>query len=293
MTAAARHETDWVSVHVFWEGGLDTLLTGAVSPLVAELAGEGLAREYFFLRYWDGGTHVRLRVLPAPGARLGAEGLIAGRLGDFLARNPSPDGDRSQRYLRTAPLLAAREQVPCASSLYPNNSAVFLPYRREHGRYGHGRAIQAAERHFADSSRISLRVLTMGATADQRAAACAAMIMLTWFIATPEPATGPDWAAGGDGRPFGPLLPTARQMRTLAATFPQIPATGTLVDWARSVAGLKEALTGQGFPAAAVPGVLDLCAHLVCNRLGIPPGAEAVLRKSSAGAVGALIGEGS
>jgi thiopeptide-type bacteriocin biosynthesis protein len=303
MTGVAEHEADWVSAHVFYEGDLDLLLTHVVDPLLEEFARSGLAREFFFLRYWDGGKHLRLRVLPAQNARRPeVEELITDRLGEHLARNPSADGGRADEYPRIARALAEMERVTSyAEVLSPNNSIAFAPYRREHGRYGYGGAIQAVERHFAESSRISLRVLTMGATPDQRANACAALIMLTWFIADPD-------LEPGLGRPASPVLDEvqrsqvlriARQMRMLAATFGELSTTGTLVDWARSIASLKATLTDRfalhadapGEPDIAVTTVLDQCAHLICNRLGLSPVAEGALRASAIEAVGALVSE--
>ena len=58
-------DRDWISAHVFYSDGLDRLLTEAVRPLVGELIAARLVRAYFYLRYWDGGPHLRLRVLPA------------------------------------------------------------------------------------------------------------------------------------------------------------------------------------------------------------------------------------
>jgi thiopeptide-type bacteriocin biosynthesis protein len=327
MTDVAEHESEWVSAHAFYEGELDLLLTRVVGPLMDEFTQSGLAREFFFLRYWDGGIHLRLRVLPAHDSRrVEVEKLIKNRFDDYLTRNPSADSVSVEEYTRAALVLAEMERVSSYAKVpFPNNSLAFMAYRREHDRYGHGAAIQAVERHFAESSRIALRVLTMGAATSQRATACTALIMLTWFIAESGPEHMSAWLdSGSDGESHaepGQGMPTvlgerqqeqilqiARQMRALAATFAELSTTGTLVEWARSIAFLKATLTdqaaagafilptdGQGSAPhgaeAAVSMVLDLCAHLICNRFGIPPMAERVLRKSAAEAVGALVGE--
>jgi thiopeptide-type bacteriocin biosynthesis protein len=329
MTSVSEHETEWVSAHIFYEGDLDFLLTRVTDPLLDEFARSGLAREFFFLRYWDGGKHIRLRVLPAQNARRPEVAkLINDRFSEYLARNPSADGDRAGEYTRVARALAEMERVTSYAEVpFPNNSIAFVPYRREHGRYGYGGAIQAVERHFAESSRISLRALAMGATADQRATACFSLIMLTWFIAQSDPertsagaggrGAGKSYAGPGRGVPpvldepqRGQILHIARQMRMLAATHAEFSTTGTLVDWARSIASLKATLTEQAATGAfdlpstdqgvaprdleaVVAMVLDLCAHLICNRFGISPALEGALRRTAAEAVGALVGEGS
>src|SRR4051812_9895077 len=87
---AGMHESDWVSAHVFYHENLDALLTDAAGPLVAELAGRGLAGAAFFLRYWDGGPHLRFRALPTdPAHRAEVERVIAERFEKYLAENPA------------------------------------------------------------------------------------------------------------------------------------------------------------------------------------------------------------
>lgn len=106
---------------------------------------DGLAAGWFFLRYWEGGPHLRLRVLPASGhAGDAIRALIADRLDRYLRERPSAGLMKHADYLRLAPIFAARERLSSyAERLYPNNSVVFLPYRREHHRNGHGSSIEA------------------------------------------------------------------------------------------------------------------------------------------------------
>jgi len=307
-------ESAWVSVHAFYHDGLDVLLVHVVASLVEELSARGLAGGFFFLRYWDDVRHLRLRVLPAGKAdRASVEGLIAERFDEYFARH------------------SAAERV------YPTNSLAFIPYRREHGRYGHGVSIEAVERHFVESSRIALVLLTAGLTAGQRATAAAAMILLAWFSGEPDPARLTGWvnASPPAGRPdpqatFDPagldtaaldtagrldrMIELARRMRALAARSAELPGDRTLVGWARSMTTLRDALTAQiasgaftppaGYrhvPAEPTPHgsspsvlpVLDICAHLACNRLGVGPAEERTLRYRAAWAVAALADEGS
>ena len=55
----------WISAHIFHAGDLDALITRVAGPLVSDLNPEG----FFFLRYWEGGPHLRLRMrVSDPGA---------------------------------------------------------------------------------------------------------------------------------------------------------------------------------------------------------------------------------
>src|SRR5215218_9452764 len=80
----------WISVHVFYSSNGNPLLADGVAPLVARLRARGLISRYFFIRYWLGGPHVRLRLLPAEAA--GADEVKAVAEADlraFLARRPA------------------------------------------------------------------------------------------------------------------------------------------------------------------------------------------------------------
>jgi hypothetical protein len=263
---------EWVSAHIYHGGDLDRLLTGAVRPLVAEL---GAGTDFFFLRYWDGGPHLRLRIpVAGPARRAEVEALVRDRCAAYLAGNPSPGRLSPAGYARTAAALARGEGLTTyLTELQPDDSVALTPYRPEHDRYGHGPALAAVERHFVESSRIALRVLGAGPTAEQRAGAAAAAILSAWAIAPP----GRPTPSTMEDRRGSAMVRLARQMQGLAAG--RTGGTGTLADWTRTLLTLRAELT-----EAAAPAVLDLCAHLLCNRLGVPLTVEATLRRRAAAA---------
>jgi len=293
----------WVSVHAFYDDHLDLLLTGVVAPLIDELAAAGLADESVFLRHWGGGQHLRLRVRPAPGAEPAeVSRLIELRFRDYLSRHPAPERISPPEYAHSAP---AR----------PNNSIAFIAYRPEHDRYGLGPSLAAVERHFVESSRIALRIVTGKVPPDHRAAVAIALILIAWFTGEPDPGRLAAWAVrpstgaaplpAPDPANLGQAVELARHARQLARNARDLAGPGTLVEWARSLARLRAELAMQvaaGVFAGSAPGrdgglrtaddgirsVLDLCAHLVCNRLGLPPVAEAALRDLAAEAVRSL-----
>ncbi|MEV1243525.1 lantibiotic dehydratase C-terminal domain-containing protein [Nonomuraea sp. NPDC049750] len=333
------HESDWVSAHVFYHENLDPLLTNAAGPLIAELAGSGLAEATFFLRYWDGGPHLRFRALPAdPAHRAEVERVIAERFEKYLAENPA-DRSMSQRdYAGIGEALAQWEGLPGHTErLFPNNSVAFIPYRREHDRYGTGASMEAVERHFAESSRIALGLLRDGLRPADRTTAGAAMILLTWFCGERDVARLAPWVSvdqdrrgdvsaaerpGGateagftqptaqpTGRQRDRVIGLARRMRGLATHLEHVSGPGSLADWARSVSTLRDALAAEAGAGRFEPPprgwegegavktrqvltVLDICAHLVCNRLGVTVQEEGAVRLLCADAVAVLAGEG-
>ncbi|MEV4813549.1 lantibiotic dehydratase C-terminal domain-containing protein [Micromonospora avicenniae] len=319
-------ETNWVSAHAFYQGDQDHLLVDAVDPLVAELVSGGRAAGWFYLRYWDGGPHVRLRVLPAAGVDSDEiREAIDKRLDGYFRDHPSTPVMTEATYAESAAMLATWEQVePGFTSLQPNDSVAYVPYRREHQRYGYGAAIEAVERHFVQSSTLAMSLLRQGASAQARSTAAYAMILIAWLTCEPDPTRLRDRiesAPGYDDRaaPFDLPRPSARQlgtavsvaqrMRALVAANGRHTDAGTLAGWTRSVAVLRDVLDEQlnqgtlAPPAAGWEGpggivtagpdtsvltIIDICAHLVCNRLAVTLPAEISLRQLAGAAVSAL-----
>lgn len=320
-------ESDWVSAHAFYHEDLGRLVTDVVDPLGRELIDGGFASRWFFLRYWDGGPHVRLRVLPSSEAqRPPVERLIVDRFTDYFADRPSADTVAADDYARAAPRLADWEDVPgYFGELQPNNTVAFIPYRRERARYGDGRSIAAVERHFWESSEVAIRALRSPLSPERRVAAGAAMIAATWFCREPDAARLAARLSTEGGVPADPpqekespavaidgtaLVDLIRRMRALVEQVDAVESTGSLAAWVRSVGALRDVLAGQVANGAlttpkvgwqgpggvvaddpdAVLVVLDVCGHLVCNRLGVTTVLEGAVRRQLADAV-RIIGE--
>ena len=85
------------------------------------------------------------------------------------------------------------------------------------------------------------------------------------------------------------LLRDAQRLRALI----QRPGRGLLGEWAAAVRRLREELDREldlpGDRARNVGAVLDTCAHLMCNRLGVPLTAEPPLRRMAALTMAALL----
>jgi thiopeptide-type bacteriocin biosynthesis protein len=289
-------DRDWISAHVFYSDGLDRPLTETVRPLVSELIEDRLVRAYFYLRYWDGGPHLRLRLLPAR-ARTHDQvrEIVATHCETYLRRYPSTTPVDATEYAASARRLARRERLPSyAETPYPNNSVQFIAYRPEHDRYGTGDCLNAVEEHFADSSQIALALVSAGATpaARETAGFCAAMLamllrphgarvgaapaahylhdlaeryasqrdrLLNLGEAMRRLASGTDAAASGTD---------AAASGTDAAASGRVPASGALAAWRDSIATLYDALAPHR-ELVNVDAVVDTCVHLFCNRLGV------------------------
>nr|ACS83768.1 dehydratase [Nonomuraea sp. WU8817] len=284
----------WFAAHVHYRGDLDALLREAVAPLV-----RALAADFFFLRYWDGGSHLRLRL------RGGDQVAVARHLDAYLAAHPAPETTSQEEYARVAPVLAAREGMTGhLTTLRPNNTVEFAAYRPETAKYGTGDALRAVERHFVESSRYALDVLDRRPTGNQRELAVLGVLLLAWYAARPldEPPGEPvddeligavealcrGWRGGRDlpeelvaeeyGRVRERVAGLAGALRDLVPD-PDAPGS-SMRAWAATFDRLAAAL-----PPPDRLRVLDTCAHLAANRLGVSMAAEVRLRLLAARAL--------
>ncbi|WP_406314593.1 thiopeptide-type bacteriocin biosynthesis protein [Streptosporangium sp. NBC_01639] len=290
QTPSTARGGSWISAHLFHAGDLDTLITELVPPLVTELAPSGM----FFLRYWEGGPHLRLRLLPRCGEQAGhLHAELARRGRAYLAANPSPGGLTSGRYRAMAAHQAAAERLNRHDDrLRPGDTLEFIAYRPEHHAYGDGACMDAVEAHFTASSRLALDLLRAHPDQGRRTAIALAALTLTLAAVRPDPTR-----LAVIGIPHPPAVHQAylrhrpdlhRQSRHLWTG----DASGALGIWSQSIHRLGDALTALGcapedagsplgFLARTVPParrpvaeVLLRCTHLFNNRLGLTRTAE-------------------
>jgi hypothetical protein len=77
----------WLSAYLVREEPLHELLRDAVRPFVARAEADGLIDRFFFIRYRERGSHVRLRLrATSPALRDSLER----HFGDYMATHPSP-----------------------------------------------------------------------------------------------------------------------------------------------------------------------------------------------------------
>ncbi|WP_414505299.1 thiopeptide-type bacteriocin biosynthesis protein [Streptomyces sp. NEAU-L66] len=296
-------DRSWVSAHLFSQGNLDRLLTGLVDPLLDELRERRLADHGFFLRYWDGGPHIRLRVLPSCREAAAVRGLIERRALAYFAHSPAPEALSQEEYLRSAREIGAWEGVRPTERMYANNSLHFLPYVPEHHRYGQGASLELVEEHFSTSSELALDLLRGAGSPEQRELAVLCHLLLAWFLGAQDvhELAGRQLATMSARRGLGAVdaettsdarfLRRREQLLTLAATmrkvgraWPHMPDDSSLKRWASSVSGVVDALGGDA-DAPSAESAADLCAHLFANRVGVRIDAEGSLRYLAARAV--------
>jgi len=139
----------WLAVYLYYNEPWETFLKQGVFPIVKKIIGEQFADEYFFIRYWEKGPHVRLRFK-------GDEKILSTKIkpilikhfNRFFADNPSQREE-----------LKMHESVSEKFSLHPNNSIQFIEYEPEIERYGGEFGILIAEKQFMNSSNAILEII--------------------------------------------------------------------------------------------------------------------------------------
>ena len=286
----------WVSAHLYYHDALNNLLRCAVRPLVGELATSRLIDGFFFIRYWQGGSHVRLRVLLRDQvAAPPVERLIEARIGRFFTRCPSQAVIRSEDYLRSAGWLSQHEfgtGTTTIEPLQPNNSLCFVGYVPEEDRLGGPAGVAAFEPHFMDSSALALELIAANPSEQRRTGRALAMMLLAAAVLIPDlerlaryfQYSYRDWGArhvAGDRTRFahyetGWRQSYDRQRAQLGELVRRLleetrPGAGDHLDavsarWVASVSSLANRLTGQ---QRALAPLLFQCLHKHNNRLGI------------------------
>lgn len=89
---------EWLSLHIFESGDLDSFLVDRLLPAVRAFREEGLIERWFFLRYWNGGPHIRCRLECTAGTdtlhrRVAAE--LGLRVSDQARESGGPDSTGS------------------------------------------------------------------------------------------------------------------------------------------------------------------------------------------------------
>lgn len=306
----------WVGLHIHHQGDLDHLLVDGVAPLVKHLQHEGELERWFFLRYWDGGPHLRLRLLPRPSGEPGAVLPTARRfMDDWLTHNPSTARLDADEYSERAHILAAQEGFERPPlPLRPNDTVETVPYRPEHEVFGTGHALAAAERHFEESSVLALSVLSGTHQVISRVRTAFFLLMITladspcragvlsrwlrtswedWRASTAAPREELPPAIGM--RADASLLDQAGRLWHAARSPGSLDGGDGLGSWAHSLARLRavhsESSTEAGAHTASpflphggpgpegAPGLplLLRCTHLFNNRIGLTGDAEGAL----------------
>ena len=288
----------WSALHVYYFDPLDRLITEAIAPAVDELSRAGRIQGFFFVRYWQGGPHVRLRLLGTDHVAA----TVREPLCRYLDEHPSRTDLDAAAYRRLSGYLSRAEPGrPAVEPLRRNNSVELTSYVPELEVYGGVPAMPAVERNFTDSSRIVLDLLHRPLTETRRFGIAVGMQVRAALGAEGDAESAAEllatkhrlWTAAA--RPDERLLAAwdtgYRAQRDRLGRMVQLPESDeeastapdrALARWRTSVTDLVHRLTplaADGRLQSPWPdaprAVLLACLHMHANRLGVSAPQEA------------------
>lgn len=110
----------WLSAHIYYSGNPQLLLNHLVSPFLRDTGYKA-----FFIRYWENGPHIRLRIQVKATEEPGLKTLLTERCDSFFTQYPA---------------------------LYRSDALQYIPYQPELQRYGNAQSMPLAEQQFVASS---------------------------------------------------------------------------------------------------------------------------------------------
>ena len=125
--------SNWISAHIFHNQPFEKVLVNLIHPILETLTNKKLSQQFFFIRYWEGGPHIRLRVKPTHENYHEEIKIIINTL--------------SKNYFETENTGDVKYNIE------------FPAYTQELERYGGTAAIAIAEKHFGSSSGAVLHLL--------------------------------------------------------------------------------------------------------------------------------------
>ena len=152
-------EPVWRALHVHRYADQDTLITDGIAPVLEPLCESGAVRDWFFLRYWQGGHHIRVRMRVAEADADAVVDEVEGKLRAYLAEHPAAEQFDAEEFHREAqPTMAALEGT-AAEEIHPPDSVRRVEYAPEFDKYGGPDGVRVAEDYFGDSSAIVVDAL--------------------------------------------------------------------------------------------------------------------------------------
>jgi thiopeptide-type bacteriocin biosynthesis protein len=187
----------WISLYIYYHEDPTPLLVGCLKPLVTTLKERQQISASFFVRYWEGGPHVRFRVLPSQPERLPElREHLQERIRAYLHLNPSRAHIDPERYATATAYFSRFERGQVQQfALQPNNTVLEVAYVPEYDAYGGELSMPAVEQQFSDSSDVALALLEQDVTSEQRVGRALLMMLGGLRRFTPDPQELRSWFA--------------------------------------------------------------------------------------------------
>lgn len=140
----------WLSAYLYYNEPWENLLQEALIPFVEQSLKANEVEQYFFIRYWEKGPHIRLRFY---GNATYLQNELKPRLMAYFSAyfSEKPSVRENQELI---------DKLPDEHKWFENNSIQFIDYEPETERYGGEEALLVAERQFQVSSDVVLAAIS-------------------------------------------------------------------------------------------------------------------------------------
>ena len=174
----------WSAIHINYHENANRIICDVLAPWLMRALADGRISCFFFLRYWQGGPHVRLRIRISVESDLDKiTADVLEMVSGHLRRNPSAFVMAPDDYLSWATNAAVRENVPRVNSLSINNSVTVEQYLPEFDKYGGVDGVSVAEQVFYISSMCCIRLLRHLGEKQSQLLGCAFEMMIQAAVA--------------------------------------------------------------------------------------------------------------
>ncbi len=162
----------WLSCHVFYHADTDPLLVDLLLPMLDDLRRRKLVRRRFYLRHWERGPHIRVRMQVPDEHRDAVRTEVERVVTAYLLHHPGPadtDPDRLREARRRLSRLEHGTDDPgeLLRTVEPANSLRWIDYLPELDKYGGPTGVAIAEDVFDASTSLAGNVVRL--VADDRA----------------------------------------------------------------------------------------------------------------------------
>lgn len=151
---------EWQSKHIFYlnKEEIDNLVI-YTSNIMEEFINKGIVSQYFFIRYWEGGPHIRLRYNLLNNIHLNiVEETLNNKIQLFFEKYPSNEWLTAEEYKKILDNSPDRTEYT-DRRLRLANTIENINYNPEFGRYGGPNILQINESIFFISSRLAVKLL--------------------------------------------------------------------------------------------------------------------------------------
>lgn len=145
----------WRAMHIFYYDNQDTILKNDIKAVLKK----NNVYEFFFIRYWENGPHIRLRLKNIDDSKFLA---VKSEILDYMENNKSEVEIDENKYGEIADVLGKREGIVLQNHcLEKNNTIKEWKYEPELKKYSGKEGVALAEREFIHSSKIALDVIQL------------------------------------------------------------------------------------------------------------------------------------